>query len=225
MQNSREQSFYCRFFSHSFLCIIFLYLAACANPPPAIPDNGKVATGIVIGAATGAVVGSMTSGVPVPIATAIGGITGGAIGMALRDRDPLLSELDRDHVQIVRIGEEIMIILPSDDYFYPKSTHMNENFYPALDRVAQYIRLYETTNIKVAGYTDAIGDELRNLALSRQQAQNIAKYLWNRGLDSRMIYSIGYGCQFPIANNDTPSGRSQNRRVQITFRYIPPDVA
>lgn len=205
---------------------MLILISACApTRPPAIPDNNKVATGVAVGLATGVVVGAMSTGVSVPVAAAMGGIIGGAIGTALSEDEPLLFELDRDHVQLIRVGEDIMLVLSSDYYFYPNSTHLNENFFPALDRIADYLRLFETTTIKIAGYTDAIGDELRNVALSRQQAQNIAKYLWARGLDARMMYTIGYGCQFPIANNATYEGRAANRRVQITFRYVPIDTA
>jgi outer membrane protein OmpA-like peptidoglycan-associated protein len=201
-----------------------LFMSSCTNPPPPpVPNNTTQTTGIAAGTAAGAAIGAFSGVISAPAAAAVGGIAGGALGHYLAKRDTLYTSLDRDHLQIVKIGEEYMIYLPSDAYFYPNSSHINENFYPALDHVAAFIIQYETSLIKVSGYTDNIGNKTRNLALSRQQAQNIMNYLWRRGLNARMMYSTGYGHEFPIAQNQDEDGRAANRRVQITFRAIPTD--
>lgn len=204
--------------------LLGLFLASCTHAPaPPIPDNEIQAAGIVVGAVTGATLGAFTGVVSAPAAAVLGGITGGAIGHYLAARDTLFTDLDRDHLQLVRIGEEYMIYLPSDVYFYNNSTHLNESFYPALNNIAKFINQHETELIKIAGYTDNIGNQTRNVALSRQQAQNIMNYLSRKGLNARMMYSTGYGDEFPVARNDYEEGRASNRRIQITFRAIPKD--
>lgn len=207
------------------VCLIMLLVACAGNKPPPIPDNKPVAVGMLVGAIGGAAIGSF-GGVSLPLGAAMGGIVGGAAGMAWSNKEnaPFLSDLMRAHIQVVAIGEDIMLLLPSDYFFYQNSAHINEAFYSSLDTIAGFIHQFETSEIKVAGYTDALGEPLRNLALSQQQAQNIADYIQRAGLDARMIYSIGYGDKYPIANNETEDGRSANRRVQITFRRIPPDT-
>ena len=205
------------------LCVLLLLVASCSSVPvPPIPSNETQIVGVATGAATGAILGTFSGVVSAPAGAIMGGIAGGAVGQYLAKHDNL-SELNRAHLQLVRVGEEYMIYLPSDAYFYNNSTHINERFYPALNNIAQFLQQYETTSIKVAGYTDNIGNKTRNLALSRQQAQNIMDYLWQQGLNGRLIYSVGYGDGFPVARNDDEQGRAANRRVQITFRAIPPD--
>ncbi len=200
---------------------IIFSLTHCSRPPaPPIPDNSKPIVGLVGGMAIGAAVSPFTS-VTVPAAVVMGGIYSGVVGKLLAGNSTLFSDLDRAHLQLFKIGQNYMFVLPADAYFYADSSHLNEAFYPALDRIAEFLRQCETEVIKVAGFTDNVGNQTRNVALSRQQAQNILDYLWNQGLDARMMYSVGYGEQFPIANNDYLEGRSANRRVQITFQLIP----
>jgi len=137
---------------------------------------------------------------------------------------PIASDRLREfHVGIYPVGEDMLIVLPSEFFFYPNSSHMNPGYRPVLDGVIKFINRYDVETIKVAGYTDAAGNKLRNKALSRQQAQNVARYLWRHNLNARYVYATGYGSEYPIANNVTPEGRLANRRVQITFRRLTPE--
>jgi outer membrane protein OmpA-like peptidoglycan-associated protein len=197
-----------------------MVLGACEyhQPPPPQPENTSKVNAVAAGTIGGAVTGAML-GVPVPIFTAIGAISGAALGAQLGE-ETHLDKLQRAYVQVIAVGEDMMLVLPSTYYFYPNSTHMNESLYPALDHIAEYMSEFQPPMIKVSGYTDNVGDATRNLALSRQQAQQIASYLWSKSFDGRMIYAVGYGDQYPIATNDTPGGRATNRRIQITFRRV-----
>ena len=91
---------------------------------------------------------------------------------------------------------------------------------PTLTDLANFINLYDVETVKVSGYTNTLGSSIRNLALSREQAQYVAHQLWDRGLKSTMIYAVGYGSANPIANNQTQYGLITNNRVQITFRRL-----
>lgn len=209
------------------MTMILAFVAGCqTDHPPDGVGNSYGATGVLVGGATGAAVAALSSGISVPIAAVVGGITGGVVGAAMvglqSKHDMLLYRLNQDHVKIVRVGEDFMLVLPSDSYFYRDSTHLNEAMYPALRDVTTFINHFDIETIKVAGYTDNIGDNTRNLALSRQQAQNVAKELWRDGIKATMIYSIGYGENYPTARNDTQEGRMANRRIQITFRVLTP---
>lgn len=220
--------FVSRFKKLLFIVAITLLISACGHrdPVPAsIPDNSKMTDSIAAGMLGGATIGALSTGVGIPITAAMGGIIGGVVGQIITESDALLADLNREHLQIMRVGEDLMIVLPTDSYFYPNSSRLNEHFYSGLNHVADFIKLFETEVIKIAGYTDATGNNMRNLALSRQQAQNISHYLWDQGLDARMMYATGYGSAFPIANNYEHGGRAANRRVQISFRIIPKDSA
>jgi outer membrane protein OmpA-like peptidoglycan-associated protein len=120
-------------------------------------------------------------------------------------------------VTVIHSGQQSMLVLPADEFFFPNSSHLNGDYYGILNTISDYLSLFDVETIKVAGYSDDCGDPMRAIALSRQQAQNIADYLKNQEIKAPIIYAIGYGCAFPIADNHRSDGREMNRRIQITF--------
>jgi outer membrane protein OmpA-like peptidoglycan-associated protein len=85
---------------------------------------------------------------------------------------------------------------------------------PRLDRVVEYMTHRLNARIRVAGYTDNVGNPRTNQTLSEQRAQAVRAYLVSRGIDGGRIEAVGYGDQNPIASNDTEEGRQQNRRIE-----------
>lgn len=69
--------------------------------------------------------------------------------------------------------------------------------------------------VAVNGYTDSTGSAPYNQALSTRRALSVARYLKDHGLQARQFLVTGYGNANPVASDDTPSGRAQNRRVEI----------
>lgn len=126
-------------------------------------------------------------------------------------------KLQAGGVSVIHLGQQTMLVLPADEFFFMDSSHLNGNNYGTLNVVSNYISLFDVETVKVGGYSDNCGDPLRAVALSRQQAQNIADYLKNQEVKAPIIYAIGYGCTFPIADNSRSDGRTMNRRIQITF--------
>ena len=84
-----------------------------------------------------------------------------------------------------------------------------------IDRLAQFMRDYPERAVRIEGHTDAIGSDDANLGLSERRAQAVREALLARGLDEARIATLGLGEARPIAGNDTPGGRQQNRRVEI----------
>jgi len=72
----------------------------------------------------------------------------------------------------------------------------------------------------VEGHTDNVGSESYNLTLSEQRAQSVKDYLTSEGIDGDRIDIDGLGYEFPVASNDTASGRQQNRRVEIVLPEV-----
>lgn len=127
-------------------------------------------------------------------------------------------------IQLIQVGDYVKFVLPSDYFFLSHSaTELDPRYTCGLDMVASFICGLEKMNLKVAGYTDDEDCHLRNLALSREQAQVIANYLQRRGVDARVLYATGYGECVPVACNTTCKGREMNRRIEITFRKITDD--
>lgn len=131
-----------------------------------------------------------------------------------------ICNLQAKGIKIIQIGDTVRIVMPSDYVFEDGTSVINECYYAALNQVASYLCCKEKIIVKVTSYTDACGSQARNLALSRQQAQTVADYLWKAGIDTRALYAVGAGGCDPIACNNTRCGRAMNRRIEITLRRI-----
>ena len=79
---------------------------------------------------------------------------------------------------------------------------------------------YDKTLIDVTGHTDSTGDGNYNLSLSQQRADSVSAYLQSRGITSQRILTQGYGENHPVADNSTPQGRRENRRVELVLKPI-----
>jgi outer membrane protein OmpA-like peptidoglycan-associated protein len=88
----------------------------------------------------------------------------------------------------------------------------------SLDEFAQVMRQYPQTAILVQGYTDSTGSEEHNMALSQRRAQAVYNHLALREVEQGRMAALGYGEGYPVADNATPDGRAQNRRVSILVK-------
>ncbi len=86
-----------------------------------------------------------------------------------------------------------------------------------LGRLATYLSANPHTKIMIEGHTDSRGSDAYNDALSERRAQAVADGLATRGIAQDNLRTRGRGKAYPVASNDTPEGRQQNRRVEIIF--------
>lgn len=87
----------------------------------------------------------------------------------------------------------------------------------ALDNLAQFLRKYPDRDIAIEGFTDSTGSKEANQQLSEKRAWAVKAALVVRGIASNRIDARGYGPSFPVASNDTETGRQLNRRVEIVI--------
>jgi outer membrane protein OmpA-like peptidoglycan-associated protein len=85
----------------------------------------------------------------------------------------------------------------------------------ALAKLSGIVLNYPTLKLAVGGYTDSTGGADLNQALSEKRANAVLDYLVSQGVDSGALSAQGYGMSNPVADNSTPQGRQQNRRVEI----------
>lgn len=78
-----------------------------------------------------------------------------------------------------------------------------------------------TLVLTVEGHTDDVGSVESNMALSVTRAENAKGWFIGAGIDPARVFAVGYGESRPIADNETPEGRAQNRRIE--FRLGPPE--
>ncbi|MEM7258343.1 MAG: OmpA family protein [Pseudomonadota bacterium] len=84
-----------------------------------------------------------------------------------------------------------------------------------LDDVIATLRQHPDALISIAAHTDDRGNEDDNLALSRDRAISVARYLITRGIPKALMSARAFGEFQPIAENNSPEGRAMNRRVEI----------
>jgi outer membrane protein OmpA-like peptidoglycan-associated protein len=84
-----------------------------------------------------------------------------------------------------------------------------------LRNIAEILKAYPNTRIKIGGYTDNSGDAQHNMNLSQDRANGVRAELIALGIAPDRLEAQGYGDQFPVADNSTEEGRAKNRRVSM----------
>lgn len=84
-----------------------------------------------------------------------------------------------------------------------------------LKNVAEIMKAYPSVQIKIGGYTDNVGDPTANQKLSQDRAANVSSAIIAMGIAPDRLSAEGFGEQFPVADNATPEGRQQNRRIAL----------
>ena len=74
------------------------------------------------------------------------------------------------------------------------------------------------SKIVVEGHTDSQGQPAYNMDLSQRRAQSVRDYLVSRGIAADRVTAQGFGLTRPIADNTSPEGRANNRRVEIVVQ-------
>ena len=102
--------------------------------------------------------------------------------------------------------------------FAAKRADIDPDSAAILDHLIETALRCPTTNVEVAGHTDADGEGGFNRALSEKRAQAVIDYLVKAGLPASRFTAIGHGSTQPVAGNDTDDGKAQNRRIEFLVR-------
>ncbi|HGL6716950.1 OmpA family protein [Burkholderia contaminans] len=89
----------------------------------------------------------------------------------------------------------------------------------SLDRLLSERADHTYSQVSVTGFTDSVGSDDYNLALSKRRAEAVAAYLKAHGLKTDSLTVTGRGKADPVASNATPEGRASNRRVEIRLQH------
>jgi len=150
------------------------------------------------------------------IGAGVGLVGGAAVGGYMDVQDAKLRRfLEGTGVQVVRIGNEITLSMPSNITFATNSASLSPDFLDVMHAVALVLVEYDKTIIEVMGHTDSTGTEEYNLDLSRRRAQAVGNHLIGENINPLRILTEGFGEQYPVATNDTNEGRELNRRVEL----------
>jgi chemotaxis protein MotB len=137
----------------------------------------------------------------------------------------LSGEIAAQQVHITRLQGAIKVAVNSELLFPSGGWQMPPAAAQTIAKMAPILAPFQKTTIIVTGYTDnvPIGPELTrqgvtsNQQLSLRRAQTVANYLVSQGVNPALVQTRGLGEADPVAPNDTPQGRAQNRRVELTL--------
>ena len=105
--------------------------------------------------------------------------------------------------------------IPSDISFDTGSADIKPGFRPILDNFAISLLNNPETFVMIVGHTDNTGTDAINNPLSVNRAASARDYLVSKGVPINRIQIDGRGSDEPVAANDTPANRAENRRVEI----------
>nr|PZN61846.1 MAG: hypothetical protein DIU62_12980 [Pseudomonadota bacterium] len=101
-------------------------------------------------------------------------------------------------------------------HFDTNSATIKPESYPELDRMITFLlQTVPSATGVIEGHTDSSGSDEYNLRLSQRRAEAVMKYLVDGGVPASRLRAQGFGESQPVADNSTPEGRAQNRRVVL----------
>ena len=207
-----------------------LTLSACTTMNAYTGDQqlSSTAGGAMIGAGSGAIIGAIAGTatgndprIAALIGAGLGGLTGAAVGHYMDQQEAeLRAQLQSTGVSVTRVGNQIILNMPSNITFASDQATVQPGFNETLVSVGLVLKKFNKTIVDVYGHTDDTGSDAHNQDLSQRRAVAVATILANQGIDQRRFYIEGKGETDPIASNANETGRSQNRRVEIQISPI-----
>lgn len=207
-----------------------LSLSACTSINPYTGDNqlSNTTGGALVGAGGGAIVGGLIGAatgndarVGALIGAGLGGLTGAMIGKYMDQQEAeLRAQLQGTGVSVTRVGQQIILNMPSNITFATDSATVQPKFGETLISVGLVLKKFNKTLVDVYGHTDNTGSDSYNQELSQKRSVSVATIIAGQGVDQRRFFIEGRGEEDPIASNATEAGRSQNRRVEIQLSPI-----
>ncbi|MCL1091664.1 OmpA family protein [Shewanella profunda] len=120
-----------------------------------------------------------------------------------------------------RESERGWVVTLGDVLFDTGKANLKSSTSQHLTNLATFLGKYPQRGAIIEGYTDSVGTEEYNLGLSERRADSVSNFLQGQGVQSSRLSSQGKGESFPVANNESASGRQQNRRVEVIITNAP----
>ena len=192
----------------------------------AVQNTNDTQRGAGIGAVAGAVLGGVlgnnighggNGALGAVLGGVIGGVAGGVIGNKM-DKQAREIQNALPGAQVERVGEGIKLTLGENSVrFDTNKSTLTATAKANLDKLVSVFQSYSETDIVIYGYTDNTGTVEHNQTLSEERAASVKVYLASKGLNVSRFATKGMGVAEPVATNDTPEGRTQNRRVEFAI--------
>ncbi len=134
--------------------------------------------------------------------------------------------IDAGKLKVRIVDGKMVVVLATDILFASGSASLSKDGKAAIGEVAQVLASIPDRKFQVEGHTDNVPIATQqypsNWELASNRATNVVKAMIDAGMPPERISAASYGQFKPAAPNDTPEGKAQNRRIEIT---IVPDLS
>jgi outer membrane protein OmpA-like peptidoglycan-associated protein len=111
--------------------------------------------------------------------------------------------------------ERGMLVTLGDVLFEFNRAEVKPGAQASLNKLADFLKQYPTRQVLIEGHTDSVGSAAYNESLSLRRANSVQTALMGMGVAASRVKTVGYGKEFPIADNSTDTNRALNRRVEV----------
>lgn len=134
--------------------------------------------------------------------------------------EAVFQELGQEEVEVIQDEDGVIVRVEGKVLFDSASATIREEGMPILELVTRLMERYRF-DLKILGHTDSVGistDKFpSNWELSASRSAASLRYMIERGASPERLIAVGFADSRPIARNDSPEGRSRNRRVEFLF--------
>ncbi len=113
--------------------------------------------------------------------------------------------------------ERGMVVTIGDVLFDTDQAQIKSGGLRSMDKLVDFLKAYPERKALIEGFTDSVGDDGYNRALSNRRADAVRAALVGMGVSGERLTTRGLGEAYPVAGNDSTGGRQLNRRVEIVL--------
>jgi outer membrane protein OmpA-like peptidoglycan-associated protein len=108
-----------------------------------------------------------------------------------------------------------LVITLGDVLFATGRADLKSGSRRSLEKLSAFLHEYPQRTVQIEGFTDSVGTDDYNQVLSEHRADAVRDALTGMGISSDRIQARGLGKSSPVADNESATGRQQNRRVEV----------
>lgn len=142
-----------------------------------------------------------------------------AANLARNDADVARAETAELQRQISELNAEMtdrgLVVTLGDVLFETGNAQLRGGTPENLNKLVTFLNRFETRTVIIEGHTDSVGSDISNMSLSQRRADAVHSYLVRQGVATSRITAHGKGEGSPVADNNSSTGRQQNRRVEV----------